>query len=211
MEKLSAIAQISILLIVAGIIGFVTAWLYWRAKYRNKQRYDQQIIKGFETSNMDKEYKIEKLEKENEKLKGVARQMEKETAKNDRLVPDPLYVTIVKNMGEGVSVSDDEGNFLVFNPRLEQITGYKKEEANKHTEKLFLDKLYPDVQIRQKVTDHIDHIPQNGEYTNIKTVITTKQNGQVPMLVSSTSVDYDHKKYYLTVYRDISEKPEVEA
>jgi PAS domain S-box-containing protein len=126
-------------------------------------------------------------------------------------VPEELYVRIVKEMGEGVTVSNDKGNFVVYNPKMEELTGYSKEEANNHDEKLFLDTLYPDVHLREKVANHINEIPVDGESNNIKTLITTKDRKKVHALVTSTSVRYKDKPYYLSVYRDISERPKVEA
>jgi PAS domain S-box-containing protein len=125
-------------------------------------------------------------------------------------ISEELYQKIVHDVGEGISVSDDNGYFLVFNPRLEEITGYTKIEANEHKNKLFLDKLYPDVELRAKVAEHIDQIPENHHYTNIKTLIKTKSGDDKPMLVSSTAITHKQKKYYLTAYRDVSEKPAVE-
>lgn len=216
MEQLSAIFQISILLIVAFLIGFGTAWLYWRSKYRKmKAAYEKELSDRKDLTNKQRHTidklneEIRKHEKEILALKNKSRQMVKTKEKD--YIPVELYDLIIKDVGEGISVSDEDGYFIVFNPRLEEITGYTKEEANKHNEKLFLDTLYPDVELREKVADHIDHVPENDDHTNIKTVITTKDKKEIPVLVSSTMVTYNNKKYFLTAYRDVSVQPEVEA
>ncbi|MFP4059656.1 MAG: PAS domain S-box protein [Bacteroidales bacterium] len=212
MEKLNAILQISALLIVAFLIGFFTAWLYWRNKYRKKVSELENRLGEFNDENNRLQREISQLREE---IAGMNKQLEKAPSGPRQAtmseLPEPLYMTIVKNMGEGVSVSDDNGYFLVFNPRLEEITGYSRDEANQFREKLFLDALYPDKKLREKVAEHISNIPENGDYTNIKTEITTKNKVRKPVLVSSTRVSYENKMYYLSAYRDVSEKPEVEA
>jgi len=212
METLSAIAQISILLIVAFLIGFVTAWLYWRKKY-NKLMSEFETEKNRQNAVISKKQQvINKYEGEIKKLNDKLTKVEKtQSNANGQPVPEPLYHRIVRNMGEGVSVSDEEGRFLVFNPKLEEITGYSKEEANQHSEKLFLDELYPDEELRNQATQHIHNVPENDDHTNIKTVITNKEGQKVPVLVSSTMIKHNTDKFYLTAYRDVSEKPEVEA
>ncbi|MFW5656928.1 MAG: PAS domain S-box protein [Bacteroidota bacterium] len=211
MEKLTAIAQISILLIVAFLIGFVTAWLYWRMRYRKMKESYESRLSEMERDLATTKAELKKALDENEttlrELKKVEQQME-ELSKSK--VPEELYQQIVRNVGEGISVSDGDGNFLVYNPRLEEITGYSHTEAIEHKEKLFLEKLYPDKKLRATVAEDIDHVPEGDEYTNIKTTIKCKSGESKPILVSSTMIDYNNKKYYLTAYRDVSEKPKVE-
>ncbi len=211
MEKLSAIFQISILLIVAFLIGIVMTWVYWRIKYRKLKDETEQKAKEQERLRMELQQSIDQLSTDNRELK---EELEEVRDKNILLmkeyVPSKLYTTIVKNMGEGVSVSDENGFFLVYNPKLEQITGFTREEANKHKDKIFLNSIYPDDDIRQKVAEDIENISEAQEHTNIKTTITTKDNKKVPVLVTSTVVSYYGKKYYLSVFRDVSEEPRVE-
>jgi len=205
MEKLSAILEISILLIVAFFIGFFTAWLYWRNKYREKVKEYDESLKNKDNIIAGKDTEITQL---NRIIEEHERQ-DKEVSETN--VPEELYVRIVKEMGEGVTVSNETGNFVVYNPKMEEMTGYSKEEANNNEEKIFLDTLYPDAHLREKVAKHISEIPADGESNNIKTLITTKDRKKVHALVTSTSVRYNDKSYYLSVYRDISERPKVEA
>lgn len=212
MEKLSAVFQISILLIVAFLIGIVMTWVYWRIKYRKLKDETEQKAKDQEKLRMELQQSIDQINTDNQELK---EQLEEVRDKNILLmkeyIPSKLYTTIVKNMGEGVSVSDENGFFLVYNPMLEQITGFTREEANKQKDKIFLQSIYPDDDIRQKVVEDIESISEAQEHTNIKTTITTKENKKVPVLVTSTVVSYYGKKYYLSVFRDVSEKPRVEG
>ncbi|MFW5819823.1 MAG: PAS domain S-box protein [Bacteroidota bacterium] len=212
MEKLSAIFQISILLIVAFLIGIVMTWVYWRIKYRKLKDETEEKAREQERLRMELQQSIDRVNTENQELK---EQLEESREKNILLmkeyIPSKLYTAIVKNMGEGVSVSDENGFFLVYNPKLEQITGYTREEANEQKDKIFLKSIYPDEDLRQKVAEDIENIPEAKEHTNIKSTITTKDNKKVPVLVTSTVVSYYGKKYYLSVFRDVSKEPKVEA
>ncbi|MFW5645461.1 MAG: PAS domain S-box protein [Bacteroidota bacterium] len=212
MEKLSAVFQISILLIVAFLIGIVMTWVYWRIKYRKLKDETEEKAREQERLRMELQQSIDRVNTENQELK---EQLEESREKNILLmkeyIPSKLYTAIVKNMGEGVSVSDENGFFLVYNPKLEQITGYTREEANEQKDKIFLKSIYPDEDLRQKVAEDIENIPEAKEHTNIKSTITTKDNKKVPVLVTSTVVSYYGKKYYLSVFRDVSKEPKVEA
>jgi len=212
METLSAIFQISILLIVAALIGFFTAWFYWRSKYRK--------MKTSLEDELEKQKKvISEKQRVNEHHKARVLELDKELAMlQERLhqqsgdgVPAKIYSSIIKNIGEGISVSNESGEFLIFNPTLEKITGYSHSEANSHREKPFLDELYPDPELRAQVDRHIHEVPEGNEHTNIKTVITRKNREKVPVLASSTKVTLEGKQFYLTAYRDVSTRPTQEV
>ncbi len=212
MEKLSAILQISILLIVAFLIGIIMTWVYWRIKYRERSKEYDEKTKEQDRLRMELQQSLDQLNTDNQSLKD---ELEKEREKNILLmkehIPSKLYTAIVKNMGEGVSVSDENGYFLVFNPKLEELTGYTRAEANENKDQIFLNTIYPDEALRKKVAEDIENIPEGSEHTNIKSTLTTKDNKKVPVLVTSTIVSYYGKKYYLSVFRDASEEPEVES
>lgn len=212
MEQLNAILQISILLIVSFLIGFVTSWLYWRAKYRKMKASYQEELQKKNNVITEQKHALEEMNVSNNNLQREVEKCRQELNEHwKEHVPEELYKKIVREMGEGISVSNEDGYFLVFNPKLEEITGYTREEANKHNEQLFLNAIYPDPNLRKQVAHDIDQIPENDDHNNIKTVITTKDKQKVPVLVTSTAVSFKNKKYYLTAYRDVSAKPKVEA
>ncbi len=207
---MSAILQISLLLIVAGLIGFFTAWFYWRNKYRKmKASYMDELEK--QRNVIAEKQKVTDHHKERVlKLERELATLQEKFHVNSS-VPEEIYRAIVKNVGEGISVSDEEGNFVIFNPELEKITGYSQSEANANNEELFLTGLYPDPELRARVNEHIHQVPGNNGHTNIKTIITRKNQEKVPVLATSTKVALDGKEFYLTAYRDMSEKPTPEA
>ena len=211
MEQLSAIIEISILLIVAYLIGLLTGYIYWKAVNKGTKKEYEQKLSDLRNKMIEKENQREEEIREKKKLAAELEEKTKSNGHHQPNIPEPLYATIVKEMGEGISVSNHDGYFLAFNPQLEKLTGYTREEANQHKEKLFLDRIYPDVAVREEVGHHIANIPEGDRYTNIKTTITTKNHEKIPVLVSSTVVKYNDEKFYLTAYRDMSEKPKVEA
>ncbi len=83
--KTVAIIEIILLLLVAGVIGYITAWLYYKSVYTKiinklqseKEELNKQIGKLNEDNNElklhlgKKDEEIEKLKSEIEKLKGA--------------------------------------------------------------------------------------------------------------------------------------------
>lgn len=113
---------------------------------------------------------------------------------------------IIEAVGEGVTLSDHDGSFVIFNKRMEEITGYSINEANVSGD--FLRQIYPDENYRWEVVTNIEKfINTNSEQAyDIETKITTKQGASKTLLVSTTIIHYDNKKYFLSVYRDITKR-----
>ena len=121
-------------------------------------------------------------------------------------IPKEIYELLVEYGDEGISLSNHDGYFLVFNERLQELTGYSKEEANDTSEKIFLEKIYPDPVYRTQVGRQIADIPEDGSFNSIRTQITTKEGIHRGLDVSSTTFYHKGMKYYLSAYVDVAEK-----
>jgi peptidoglycan hydrolase CwlO-like protein len=91
--KTAAIIEIILLLLVAGIIGYITAWLYYRSVYTKKinllESEKADLNKKIDTLNTEsnelrkklsrKDVEIEKLNNEINELKGSDRSNEQDT------------------------------------------------------------------------------------------------------------------------------------
>ncbi|MEO0900050.1 MAG: hypothetical protein AAFY71_26785 [Bacteroidota bacterium] len=115
-------------------------------------------------------------------------------------LPASIYDRLKTLENEGISVSDHNGHFLVFNDRLQEFTGYTRHEANDQSGKSFLERLYPDPYYRGMVAQNISKIPDNGTFDNNRAVITSKSGLQKVLDVSSTLFYHNGMKYYLSYY-----------
>ena len=118
------------------------------------------------------------------------------------------WLTVIETVGEGLTVSDGEGRFEVFNSKMEEITGYSKEEANRYPD--FISLLYPDPQARSAALAGIQELAHQGGFREIETTIQTKNGVKKTLLVSTSVVGYKNKKLFLSAYRDITERKQME-
>lgn len=115
---------------------------------------------------------------------------------------------VIESVGEGITLSDATGRFEIFNYRMQEITGYSREEANDSGD--FLNLLYPEWQLYQDAMLHLEEVKNRGGIRNLETVIQTKSQIKKTILVSSALLRYHHRDMFLSVYRDISERKEFE-
>ncbi len=112
--------------------------------------------------------------------------------------------TIIETVDEGITVSDSDGKYEIFNSKMEQITGYSSVEVNSIPD--FSGRLYPDDTQRRKADAHHNKIWQNGETCETELTITTKQEGQKFVLVSTSLVRYKNRRMILSAWRDITSR-----
>jgi len=117
-------------------------------------------------------------------------------------------LTVIEVVDEGITFSDIEGHFEVFNSKIREITGYTKDEANSHGD--FLSLLYPDHEKRLQAVRGIEEVFQRGISGDIETAIRAKDGTQKTLLVSTSLVRYKNKDMLLSAYRDITKRKQME-
>lgn len=125
--------------------------------------------------------------------------------------------TVIETVGEGITLSDSAGNFEIYNSKMQEITGYSREEAEVSGD--FLRLLYPDPQAYAEALQGVNDLLSLGGTREVETVIVAKDGTQKTLLVSTTLVQYesevsaftlhsDSRCWFLSAYRDISQRVE---
>lgn len=130
---------------------------------------------------------------------------ERRRAEMDAQASAQRLETIIETVGEGITLSDEQGYFDIFNSRMEQITGYTREEANQSGD--FLTLLYPNIQDRYNALAGIEEIrTMQAGCRDVETTIRTK-DGLLKTLLVSTSIIPDHQgNWFLSAYHDITKR-----
>ncbi|MGC9503708.1 PAS domain S-box protein [Baaleninema sp.] len=113
-------------------------------------------------------------------------------------------IAVINTVDEGITLSDRQGSFVIFNPPMQEMTGYSLEEANRCQN--FLKLLYPEPQAFQEAEAHLDLVVQNGQSRNRETQIRAKDGTRKTLLVSTTVMQFDDREWFLSAYRDISDR-----
>jgi diguanylate cyclase (GGDEF)-like protein/PAS domain S-box-containing protein len=116
--------------------------------------------------------------------------------------------TVIETVGEGITLSDPEGRFIIYNSKMEEMTGYSKEEAENSRD--FLRLLYPDPQAYFTALNGINQIGIKGGFQDVETKIVTKEGKPKFLLVSTSLMSYKNRNLFLSAYRDISYRVEAE-
>ncbi len=112
-------------------------------------------------------------------------------------------LSVIDTVGEGITLSDETGYFEIFNSKMEEITGYTRNEAN--TSDDFLALLYPDRNDYHNALVGIQQILQEGGCSNLETTICAKDGTYKTLLVSTSSLNEGDTNWFLSAYRDISD------
>lgn len=112
--------------------------------------------------------------------------------------------TVIETVGEGITLSDESGHFDIFNSKMEEITGYSRHEVEDVGD--FLALLYPDLQDRQQALAGIRAIVQQGGAREVETTIRAKDGTAKTLLVSTSLMQEGGKPWFLSAYRDISDR-----
>ncbi len=115
--------------------------------------------------------------------------------------------TVIKTVDEGITLSDEQGKFEIFNAKMEELTGYTKEEANKGE---FTSLLYPDAEERQKGLDRLAEVIDKGFIQDVETRIRTKKGREKILLISTRIVHVKDTVMFLSAYRDITSRKKFE-
>lgn len=132
----------------------------------------------------------------------------KKAEEESRLVAEG-FKSVIETVGEGITVSDQDGRFLIYNPQMEAITGYTKEDANASRD--FLTLLYPDVDECVKASAGIRDVLRTSGCREVETRIRSKGGNEKTLLVSSTLIRGEKGKLFLSAYRDITGRKRTET
>ncbi len=116
--------------------------------------------------------------------------------------------TVLETVGEGITLSNASGHFEIFNSKMEEITGYSKEEANAYSD--FAALLYPTEEDHQLALDGLKEILETGSAHDVETSIVAKNGQKKDLLVSTSIVERDGQTLFLSAYRDITARTKVE-
>ena len=111
--------------------------------------------------------------------------------------------TVLNAIKKGITFSDVEGKFELFNPGMEELTGYSIDEANACGDFNLL--LYHDPAERQQAIEGTQQLDHLGATHDCEAKIRTKSGEIKYVLISSTLVLFKNKQMYLSAYRDITQ------
>ena len=117
------------------------------------------------------------------------------------------YGTLVQTMNEGISTVDRESRFTFFNRRMEEITGYTKEEAlNQHVSLIYKNESMD--KTASEMEKHFNH----GDASVYEVALTTKSGTRIPVSISGVPLRDDAGNLVgsMGVVSDISHRIESE-
>ncbi|HIK28732.1 MAG: PAS domain S-box protein [Oscillatoriaceae bacterium SKW80] len=117
-------------------------------------------------------------------------------------------LTVIETVGEGITLSDEFGHFSIFNSKMQEITGYTLEEANRCEN--FLALLYPEPVEYHASLSRLQQLRSVREIRNVETKIRAKDGTEKFLLVSSSIIEQDNQELFLSAYRDITERKKAE-
>jgi len=115
---------------------------------------------------------------------------------------------VVDAVTEGITLSDVDGNFRIFNPRFQQLTGYSIDEAKNLDD--FFTLVCPDDRDREQLLTAFRQAKSTGLPQEVETTIRSRNGTQLDILVSVTVVRLEDRDYFLTGYRDLTRRVEAE-
>lgn len=115
-------------------------------------------------------------------------------------------VSVIETVGEGITLSDRAGKFVIFNSEIQQITGYTIEEVNNREDFATL------VQLKFQVSGQVSAIAEVLQSTvhNIEATIQAKDGTHKTLLISTSLMRHQNQNLFLSVYRDISDRYQVQ-
>ncbi|MDD5595114.1 MAG: PAS domain S-box protein [Candidatus Omnitrophica bacterium] len=115
---------------------------------------------------------------------------------------------VLEAIQEGITFSDETGNFYVYNPAMEKLTGYSMEEANACDD--FIKLIYPRGEDRENALKGIEQLYATRKIRESEAVISTKSGELKDVHIYSSIISYNGNNLFLSVYRDITERKKTE-
>jgi len=124
----------------------------------------------------------------------------------ERQESEEVLRTVLTAVKEGITFSDEQGKFIIFNQEMENLTGYSIAEANSSPS--FVNLIHP--HDRQLAADQIQRLRQSHTPVESEVKIQTKSGAIKNVLVCTSVVCHRDKIMYLSAYRDITERKQAE-
>lgn len=114
---------------------------------------------------------------------------------------------VVETASEGIAVSDERGRFIIYNSRLQDITGYSQTEAQQFD---FLSQISPNSGLSAQAMTAFQNAFQGQEIDNQEWEIVRKGGERRNILVSTRVLSYNNRSWLLSMIRDISDRRRAE-
>ncbi|MGM0579416.1 MAG: PAS domain S-box protein [Bacteroidota bacterium] len=111
-----------------------------------------------------------------------------------------LTQDIIRNLPSAFFLFNEKGKHLLWNNQLEEITGYSHDEIAS----LSPPDLYNGKE-KEKVKYHINEVFEKG-YTEVEAWLSTKNNGEVPLYFTASTIQYKSERCIFGTGTDISKR-----
>jgi two-component system, sensor histidine kinase and response regulator len=138
----------------------------------------------------------------------IAMAIERRRAEEEQEGVSRQLSTVLETVENGITLSDALGHFLVFNTKMQEITGYTKEEANAASD--FSRLLYPDPVTHQAALDGLKELLERKRTREIESTIRRKDGKKAVLLISSSILEFKNQRLFLSAYHDITGRKQAE-
>ncbi|MBV7332492.1 PAS domain S-box protein [Chloroflexi bacterium TSY] len=140
---------------------------------------------------------------------GIARDITERKQMQDTLQHERDFLNaVVELASDGITVSDKQGNFLVYNRRMKEITGYSMEEAQRPE---FPGVLYPDLAYRERAFASIESALYSERIGSEEWEMIRKDGEKRDVLISTRIFTHDVRKLMIGTVTDITRYKQAEA
>ena len=138
----------------------------------------------------------------------VALSINKKRAEEEMQELNNRLRTVVETVADGITLSDVNGKFLIFNSHMQEITGYTIDEANASPD--FPALLYPDPKAYHDAVANLNDTLMAGFSRDVETRVFARNGTVKTLLMSTTVLPFASGNLYLSAYHDISYRKKVE-
>ena len=112
--------------------------------------------------------------------------------------------TILNAVATGITLSNEQGGFDCYNIAMERLSGYTFKEAN--LKRNFNAAFFPDSRERAHLLAEMDKLSRTGTIKECEALIKRKDGKILNVLIHSSLVKFQKRKFILNTYVDISKR-----
>ncbi|SKB12002.1 Methyl-accepting chemotaxis protein (modular protein) [Planktothrix sp. PCC 11201] len=127
---------------------------------------------------------------------------DRKAAEMQLLTAENRLKTVIETVGSGITLSDKQGNFYIFNSKMTEITGYSLEDAQSHPD--FLALLYPSSTSYSQAQNRLNNVALMGSVFNAETTIPTKNGELKTLLLSTVMIEDQENPLFLSTFQNIT-------